>query len=216
MHWTRVLQFRIWIFLLFPGVLSTVALMSGSAPSPSADPGRRLRPGHSAHPGGQLQPVPRRRPEHERSSPRYARSGPEGRPVRTGHPPRRRFLEPALPEDRRRRPGISHASHGHATPRPGRDDPGLAGSGSPLDRGHRWNRRQHQEALGLRQAGPSFSARGQRRGLGPQYHRPLRPGAVGTGRPGTVPGSLPSDIDPPPDPGSHRASAHSRGSGRLR
>ncbi len=37
MHWTRVLQFRIWIFLLFPGVLSTVALMSATAPSPSAD-----------------------------------------------------------------------------------------------------------------------------------------------------------------------------------
>ena len=37
MRWTRVLRFRIWILLLFPGVLSTVVLLSGSAPSPSAD-----------------------------------------------------------------------------------------------------------------------------------------------------------------------------------
>lgn len=37
MRWTRVLRFRIWIFLLFPGVLSTVVLMGGSAQSPSAD-----------------------------------------------------------------------------------------------------------------------------------------------------------------------------------
>ena len=37
MQQTRVLRFRIWILLLFPGVLSTVVLMGGSAPSPSAD-----------------------------------------------------------------------------------------------------------------------------------------------------------------------------------